>query len=571
MTGQDDVLTRRHFLERVGIAGGAAALYETMTTLGLINVPEAWGGPLELPKDIGKGKTVLILGAGIGGLTAAYELTKAGYQCEIIEAQNRAGGRSLTARRGTVIEEIGDGKRAPTRQVCQFDEGLYLNMGPGRIPYHHERVIHYAKTLDVALEVYVMETTANLFQTDEAFDGKAQINRRVANDTRGYIAELLAKAVNQGALDDELSEGDKDKLKEKLLDLLKVFGSLNDDTSYTGSTRSGCAIEPLTVKYPCIAPEPLSFEQLLESTFWRDSFYQPIDYLWQPTLFQPVGGMDKLVEGFIRKIGSLIRYQSVVQRIELQDDGVEVTYYDRILGSMVTKRADYCISNIPLPVLQGRDKIKANFSEDFEWAIQQAVFADTCKVGWQANERFWETNNQIYGGISWIDNIITQMWYPSNDYFSKNGTLTGAYNFTDRARDLGDMSLSERLRVARKGAEKLHPEFANRQIVPEEKGLSIAWQNVPFQLGGWANWSSTNPKHDKAYQRLLKPDGANGQFLIVGDQVSTLPGWQEGAMMSAEHVVHLIAAPKMQLLEAEVDSVRAPDTRSLVEGSFFNR
>ncbi|ETX02885.1 MAG: hypothetical protein ETSY1_01980, partial [Candidatus Entotheonella factor] len=324
MTEQDGVWTRRRFLEMVGIAGGAAALYETMTTLGLINIPEAWAGPLELPKNIGKGKTVLILGAGIGGLTAAYELTKAGYQCEIIEAQNRAGGRSLTARRGTVIEEEGDGQRPPTRQVCQFDEGLYLNMGPGRIPYHHERALYYAKTLNVALEVYVMETTANLFQTDDAFDGKAQINRRVANDTRGYIAELLAKAVNKGALDDELSGKDKQKLKEKLLDLLEVFGSLNsDDNSYTGSTRSGCAVEPLTVTQPCEPPKPLSFEHLLNSEFWRNSFYQPVDYLWQPTLFQPVGGMDKLVEGFKRKIGQLIRYQSVVQKIELKDDGVE--------------------------------------------------------------------------------------------------------------------------------------------------------------------------------------------------------------------------------------------------------
>ncbi len=237
----------------------------------------------------------------------------------------------------------------------------------------------------------------------------------------------------------------------------------------------------------------------------------------------------------------------------------------------MTKRADYCISNIPLPVLKNRDNIKANFSDEFEWAVQQGTFADTCKVGWQANERFWETKNQIYGGISWIDNIITQMWYPSNDYFSKKGTLTGAYNFRDRAKVLGDMSLSERLRVARQGAEKLHPEFANTQLVPEAQGLSIAWQNVPFQLGGWANWNPDNPDDDKAYGRLLKPDGPNGQFWIVGDQVSTLPGWQEGAMMSAEHVVYLIAAPETRRLGA-ADSVQAPDTRSIVEGSFsYNR
>jgi len=58
-------------------------------------------------------------------------------------------------------------------------------------------VLHYCKELDVALEVYVMETMANLFQSDNAFGGSATVRRRIANDMQGYISEMLAKAVNQ--------------------------------------------------------------------------------------------------------------------------------------------------------------------------------------------------------------------------------------------------------------------------------------------------------------------------------------------------------------------------------------
>src|SRR5262245_37233129 len=105
MTDSNNGLTRRRLLQMVGMAGGSAAVYETMTALGLINVPEAWAGPPQFPSGAGKDKTVLILGAGIGGLTAAYMLTKLGFKCEILEAQNRPGGRSLTARTGTVITE----------------------------------------------------------------------------------------------------------------------------------------------------------------------------------------------------------------------------------------------------------------------------------------------------------------------------------------------------------------------------------------------------------------------------------------------------------------------------------
>src|SRR5215212_2228131 len=101
MTETKKGLTRRRFLERVGMAGGSVALYEAMTALGLINLPEAWAGPPELPPGSGAGKSVVILGAGIGGLTAAYELMRAGYSCRIIELTERAGGRNHTARRGT--------------------------------------------------------------------------------------------------------------------------------------------------------------------------------------------------------------------------------------------------------------------------------------------------------------------------------------------------------------------------------------------------------------------------------------------------------------------------------------
>ena len=95
--------TRRGFLEMVGRIGGSAAVYESMVALGLINAPDAWAGPLELDCNQGKGKRVLILGAGVGGLATAMMLNRAGYRCEILEALDRPGGRNLTARRGSVI------------------------------------------------------------------------------------------------------------------------------------------------------------------------------------------------------------------------------------------------------------------------------------------------------------------------------------------------------------------------------------------------------------------------------------------------------------------------------------
>lgn len=572
-------LTRRRFLEGVGLAGGSAALYETMTAMGLINIPEAWAGPPELPQGSGSGKSVVILGAGIAGLTAAYELTRANYDCKIIELTERAGGRNHTARRGTVLKEVNKAG-VTTEQVCNFDEGLYLNLGPGRLPYHHRRVLHYCQRLDVALEVYVMETMANLFQSDKAFAGKAQIRRRITYDVQGYIAEMLAKAVNQNALNAELTLEDRNRL----LCLLKHFGDLGENDlcskcgqpscktcnkscqacatcnkqcvtcfQYSGSTRDGCAI---SVYEPCEPGPKLGLKDLLSSEFWQYRFYQSFEYEWQPTLFQPVGGMDKIVDGFTRKIGSLIQYNTKVLDIQISDTGVTVVVEEK--GKRRNLKADYCISNVPLPLLKD---IPNNFAADFDAAVRRCNYDPTCKLGWQANQRFWESDNwQIYGGISYTDDPITQMWYPSYDYFTRNGTLTGVYNYDDDALAFGNMSLAERIKMARKGAVKFHPEFADTRIVPSDKAISIAWQNIPNEGGGWANWDPNSTADAAAYSRLLAPDR---RFYVTGDQVSQLPGWQEGAMMSAQHVVEQIGGRRLKTVPR---IKRAPNTRRLIHG-----
>ncbi len=577
-----DGWTRRKLLTRIGQVGGASALYETMVALGLINLPTAWAGPPRMSKGHGVGKSVVILGAGIGGLTTAYILSQYGYRCRILEATSRAGGRNHSARRGsTILEDSKEHGR--TFQECRFDSGLYLNLGPGRLPYHHRRVLGYCQELNVELEPYIMNTTGNLFQTSRAFDQQPRVYRRIQNDTRGYIAELLAKAVHRGALDDELDDGDHDKL----LSLLATFGPLGardkkcgepQDYTYQGSTRDGCGRDAEgkptpNVYYNCEIPVRTPFDQLLRSEFWQDSFYDPIEFEWQPTLFQPVGGMDMIVEGFLRKVGDLITYNAPVVDIEIGDgDGdVTVTYLEGT--SKVTETADYCVSNIPCPVLT---KIPNNFETQspipglpsFAEAVARTGFSASCKVGWQCNSRFWESNKyEIYGGISWTDDIIEQIWYPSNGYFGQKGTLTGAYihdgacpGDPNHATEFGKLGLEERLKVAKKGGAKLHPEFHDNTLVPTELGLSIAWQNVPYQEGAWPDWG--NGQHDDVdYRRLLAGDR---NFHVVGDQTSTLPGWQEGAMMSAEHVVELIAGFKT--LEDIPTDLRAPSTRKVTQG-----
>ena len=535
MTTRINTWTRRAFLQAVGRVGGASAVYRTMSAMGLMPQPTPWTGPLEIPASSGRDRTVLILGAGIAGLAAAYELTHAGFKCHVLEAQPRAGGRNFTARRGCVItEETAD--HGTTEQRCDFDEGLYVNLGPGRIPYHHRRMLHYCSELGVPLEIYVIETTANLFHVKDAFGGQPLVRRRIDNDADAYIGELLSKVVSQGSLDQTLDAADK----ENLLSLLAVFGDLQAGKPCAPGAhcppRNTLCEDPATVVDLCEPRPRLQLKELLNSRFWQHRFYGEENYDYQPTLFQPIGGMDKIIEAFQRKVGHLIKYNCEVTEIRLLSDGVQITYRDRRHGSEEMQQADYCLSSIPLPVLQ---KIPCNFSDEFKKAVDSGRSSPVCKVGWQANERFWESDKyQIFGGVSFTDEIIREVWYPSHGFFGKSGALVGGYMAGNDAAEFGKMSCSQRLSVARSIAGKLHPEFLDDRIVPPNRGISIAWQNIPSQLGGFPGLGQDRAEARMAYLRLLQPDG---RFYVIGDQVSPLTAWQEGALMSVEQVIKQIS------------------------------
>lgn len=115
-------VTRREMLNLIGAAGGSAAVLGASAALGLMPNSAAASIPQLKPLDATNRKSVAILGAGISGLTAAYELSKAGYGCIVLEASHRPGGRNMTVRSGDIIDEVGN------RQVCEFDdEPLVVN------------------------------------------------------------------------------------------------------------------------------------------------------------------------------------------------------------------------------------------------------------------------------------------------------------------------------------------------------------------------------------------------------------------------------------------------------------
>ena len=320
MTARTTV-SRRDLLSLIGTLAGSAAMYHAMTSLGFAS-DSGYKGPVKLDGDV-KGASVLILGAGLAGMTAALELRNAGYKVQVLEFNNRPGGRNWTLRGGDKYIELGG-----FSQSCEFEQGLYLNPGPWRIPYHHRAVLDYCKRLNVALEPFVELNHNALLHASGAFGGRPQRIRDIQADFQGQIAELLGKATAQGKLDEAVSADDK----EMLLQALRSWGALDQNYAYKSNSSSaefrGYAKGPGGGLGAAPVPgEPIDLSDILKSRLWR--YLQNFSmHLFQTTMFEPVGGMDMIGKAFAREIDGLIRYDAKVTRIAQDDRGVTVTYVD---------------------------------------------------------------------------------------------------------------------------------------------------------------------------------------------------------------------------------------------------
>src|ERR1700722_4026703 len=205
-----------------------------MMAMGLL--PAAPAHPFKL-EGSGVGKSVLILGAGLAGMSAAYELQKLGYRCTILEARERAGGRCWSIRNGSVNEEVGLGVHA-----AGFDEGQYFNAGPSRFPHHHGLTLHYCKELKVPIQVYnnVNENAYYFSEGKGPLSNKKIRVREAHNDMRGWTTELLAKGLDGGKIDAGMSKEDGGKL----IEYLRADGGLDIDKLYKASARRGYIAPP---------------------------------------------------------------------------------------------------------------------------------------------------------------------------------------------------------------------------------------------------------------------------------------------------------------------------------------
>jgi monoamine oxidase len=440
----------------------------------------------------GSPKSVIVIGAGMAGLVAAFELDRAGHDVLVLEAQNRVGGRIYTCR--------------------DFAPGLYAEFGAMRIPRAHDLTLAYCDLFDLELQPFVMGNPHGLayiggerMTMAEAQSHPDRMPFALAEHERGRSAdELWAEAIAdiRTSLETEGDEAWNAIVAEydhySLYEFLKARGF------------SEAAIEFYAVMNFVEADMNNAVVEVLREDL--GGAYEDMQTI--------VGGMDAMPNAMYAPISDRVRFGAEVHAIEQDESSVTIHY--KTEAGRYTASADYAICTLPFPVLRTIE-VLTPFSHEKQRAIRQLNYHASTKVLFQVRNRFWEQEDGIVGGATVTDLPIRRMNYPGSDPTTTRGVLLASYTWGQDALQWGAMDEETRLEEALQNVAQIHPHIRDEY----EVGASYAWYSDRWARGAFALFA---PEQQSSLQAAIV--STEGRIHFAGEHCSLYHAWIQGALES---------------------------------------
>ena len=439
-------------------------------------------------------KRVIVIGAGIAGLVAGYELKQQGHDVVILEAQDRVGGRVYTLR--------------------NFAPGLYAEAGAMRIPRVHDLTLAYCAQFGLQLRPFVMGNPRTLVHVggqrmtvEEADRDPGRLPFELGEHERGQTwTQLWNEATREfreryeaggvDSLDDLLEEYDQYSIREFLESrgfsegAIELYGVM----SFRESNMNAAVIEQLREIVG------RSFEDMQEIA----------------------GGMDLLPRAFYERLREEVRFGARVTAIG-QDETSVTAHYQTAAGRF-SVTADYAICAIPFSVLRDVEILERPFSRPKQKAIRELNYNASTKILFQTRSRFWEREDGIVGGTTITELPIRRICYPSHsDPDDARGTLLASYTWGQDALRWGALDEEQMIEQALEDVAQIHPSIRTEF----EVGAAYAWYDDPYARGGMCLF-------EPGQETRLQPDivRPEGRIHFAGEHTSLYQAWIQGALES---------------------------------------
>jgi monoamine oxidase len=440
-----------------------------------------------------KPKKVVIVGAGIAGLVAGYELKRAGHTPVILEAQQRVGGRIFTLR-------------------DPFMEGLYAEVGAMRIPRAHKLTLAYIEKFGLCTDDFTMDNPNAYFyiggrkmRIAEAEADLSLLGFETGEKELGQTAGRLWLNAIKPLLD--LLEKDGDAAWEEII--AKYDGYCTREFLEACGWSEG-AIE----MFGLLANQ----EAVMNSSFLE--LFREDAGGYYTNMLEIQGGTDRLPYAFLPDLKDNIRFGAKMIAIDQSEEDVTIHY--RTAAGRLEEKGDYAIITAPFPVLRHVEVLKP-FSRAKQRAIRQLHYDASAKILFQCRRRFWEEDDGIFGGGTITDLPIRNLYYPDHGRETGRGVILASYTWSEDAQRWGSLSPKDRIEQALENVAQIHP-----QILHEfEVGASWMWHDDEFAGGAFALFDPG--QQTLLHKEIITPEG---RIYFAGEHASLCHAWIQGAIES---------------------------------------
>jgi len=480
--------TRREFLGRLMVATSAAG----------------WLAPAAAQSLTAK--HVIVVGAGLAGLCAAYELNASGHDVTVLEAQSRPGGRVQTLR-------------------DPFDDGLFAEAGASRIPTSHDLTLGYARMFGLTLVPFEPFGAASIryaygqrsrILPDAPFEWPSGIP---ADEKRLTPAEIRRRYI--APLADQISDPFS---AAWMPEALRKYDRVTRDEYLRTQGVSNTALHMMNLGYTPVARFRSFLDVLHENAIERELRRRAGTETER--LLKIEGGNDRLPRAFADRLAGRIRYGCPVHRIEHGEHGVRVFF--RTNQSVESSEAGYVVCAIPFSTLRSVAFSPALTSEKRS-VIDALPYESVARIYLQSRERYW--TREGLSGFAETDHPM-EIWDSTYGQPGMRGILTSS-NRGPMARQLGRQSQTAQLSFGLKTIEEVYPGIRKNY----ERGFVKVWDRDPWARGAIAYFL---PGQVASLQPHIARE--EGRIHFAGEHASSVRGWMQGALESGRRVASEIAA-----------------------------